>query len=188
MIPATTLILALASAAFASPVSRATEDYMPLEISEMEMSCAKTAPADLLFACTLNYNLRDPNAEAANPSVNPKVTCTHRWNWDGQTAEKGPLNTYTHSTLECYSDGNGRNVKSSLYKFTGPENIQLSFLSSYYKNYETKSFRNLFFEHVNIEALTPAEDSELLKTWSLMQTQTFQDPSVTAYDPPTNSD
>ncbi|PHH49067.1 hypothetical protein CFIMG_008023RA00001, partial [Ceratocystis fimbriata CBS 114723] len=54
MISTTTLVLALASAAFASPlVARTGEKVKPLEVSDMEVSCVKTAPSDPLFHCTL---------------------------------------------------------------------------------------------------------------------------------------
>ncbi|KKF92039.1 hypothetical protein CFO_g5609 [Ceratocystis platani] len=135
MISTTTLVLALASTAFASPlVARTGEEVKPLEVSDMEVSCVKTAPSDPLFSCTLKYDLNDPNVIDANPSIRPKATCTHHWNWDGKTAENGLENSYETSTLECFSDGVGRNIRSGLYQFSSPTNIQLTLHSSYYKD------------------------------------------------------
>ncbi|PHH55277.1 hypothetical protein CFIMG_004185RA [Ceratocystis fimbriata CBS 114723] len=186
MIPAATLVLALASAAFASPlVSRENEVYKPVEITNMEMSCVKTAPTDPLFACTLTYDLNDPNAAAAKPSIKPKAACTHRWNWDGQATEKGSQNTYTSSTLECYSDGVARNVKSGLLHFSSPSDIKLTLLSSYYKDGETKSFRSLYYNSVSVRPLQSTEDTELSKTWK--DAQIFENPDVSVYDPPTTN-
>ncbi|KAL2885568.1 hypothetical protein HOO65_070030 [Ceratocystis lukuohia] len=188
MISTTTLVLALASTAFASPlVARTGEEVKPLEVSDMEVSCVKTAPSDPLFYCTLQYDLNDPNVIDAKPSIRPKATCTHHWNWDGKTAENGLENSYETSTLECFSDGVGRNIRSGLYHFSSPTDIQLTLHSSYYKDYDAKLFMNLYYAHVTVAALKCTEDSEMSKTWSYKSVQTFENPSVFSY-PPTKPD
>ncbi|KAL2888500.1 hypothetical protein HOO65_030001 [Ceratocystis lukuohia] len=206
MISTTTLVLALASTAFASPlVARTGEEVKPLEVSDMEVSCVKTAPSDPLFSCTLKFqshfyiykpiltialfpdDLNDPNVIDANPSIRPKATCTHHWNWDGKTAENGLENSFETSTLECFSDGVGRNIRSGLYHFSSPTDIQLTLHSSYYKDYDAKLFMNLYYDHVAVAPLKCTKDSEISKIWSYESVQTFENPSVFSY-PPTNPD
>ncbi|KAL1893677.1 hypothetical protein Cpir12675_004024 [Ceratocystis pirilliformis] len=189
MIPIATLALALASTAFASPlVTRTGEDIKPLEISNMEVSCVKTAPSDSLFHCTLNYDMNDPNVIDAKPSIKPKATCTHHWDWDGQTAEKGPQNSYTPSALECYSDGISRTIRSGLYHFSSPADIQLTLHSSYYKDLEAKLFVNLFYQHVTVAALESVQDTEMSKIWSYRSVQRFESPNVFLYPTTTKPD
>ncbi|KAL5604442.1 hypothetical protein BROUX41_002414 [Berkeleyomyces rouxiae] len=193
MLCSAALLLSMAAAAFATPIPPAIK---AVEIHNMDLACKKANPDDALYSCTLTYIFHDPNALVTSPSVEPTTTCSHTWEWDGVTADNGPLNNYNSEKAYCFNNFINRSVYSTLVKFASPSEISLEIGSTFYYDeyifrkilhltYSTpwphtnnpcrndkKSIRNLFINAVPA-ALKSTSDTETYKTWSNSNQQIF---------------